>query len=168
MFFKKKKKEVLLNHGLLAEALMSLAVKDWYDFERKTEQFYDNPWHYNPNIRMDEHIRFELRNFDKKYSYSFHVDTYINDIRVNSYFFTLDSKNYGSDFWQEWKLSSKDIYHPLPDSIIQRINDYSFSLVDKKHQQLNAEKKKVEARKQSIWQKEEVKLKEVFKNYEQK
>lgn len=168
MFFKKKKKEVLLRHGLLAEALMSLTVKDWYDFERKTKQFIENPWHYNPNIRIDEHIRFELSNFDKKYSYSFHVDTYINDIRVNSYFFTLDSKNYGSDFWQEWKLSSKDIYHPLPDSIIKRINDYSFSLVDKKHQQLNAEKKKVEARKQSIWQKEEDKLKEVFKNYEQK
>ena len=37
MFFKKKKKEVLLNHGLLAEALMSLTVKNWYDFERKTE-----------------------------------------------------------------------------------------------------------------------------------
>ena len=166
MFFKKKK-EVLLNHGLLAEALMSLTVKDWYDFERKTEQFYDNPWHYNPNIRMDEHIRFELRNFDKKYSYSFHVDTYIDDIRVNSYFFTL-SKNYGSDFWQEWKLFSKKIHHPLPDSIIKQINDFSVACVNKKQQQLDAEKKEKESRNKTIWQKEEDKLKEIFKNYEQK
>ena len=168
MFFKKKKKEVLLNHGLLAEALMCLTVKNWYDFERKTKQFIENPWHYNPNIRIDEHIRFELSNFDTDYRYSFHVDTYIDDIKVNSYFFILDSKNYSSDFWQEWKLLNKHIYHPLPDFIIKQINDFSETCVNKKHQQLNADKKKEESRDKTIWQKEENKLQEVFKSYEQK
>lgn len=38
MFFKKKK-EVLLRHGLLAEALMSLTVKDWYDLKEKQNNF---------------------------------------------------------------------------------------------------------------------------------
>lgn len=168
MFFKKKK-EVLLRHGLLAEALMSLTVKDWHDFKKIAEQYEDKLFGNQLDIRMDEHIRFEVRRFClDEYSYSFHVDTYIDDIRVNSYFFTLDSKNYGSNFWQEWKLFSKDIYHPLPDSIITQINEFSATHVNKKHQQLNAKKQKAEARKKSIWQTEEDELKEVFKNYEQK
>lgn len=168
MFFKKKKKEVLLNHGLLAEALMCLTVKEWYDFEKIVKQMDNNPWYYNPNIRLDEHIRFELRNFDKIYNYLFYVDTYIDDIRVNSYIFTLDSKNYGPDFWQEWELSSKDIYHPLPDSIIKQINDFSEACVNKKHEQLKAEKEQIDSSNKSLWQKEENKLQEVFKSYEQK
>ncbi|MFR1685847.1 MAG: hypothetical protein ACLSVX_01540 [Massilimicrobiota timonensis] len=168
MFFKKKKKEVLLNHGLLAEALMSLAVRDWHDFETKAKQV-DKDGQYNLTIRKDEHIKFELSGFDVgHYSYSFVVYTYVDKIQVNRYFFSLDKKNYGLNFWKEWELCNKSIYHPLPGCIIEQINDYSAFWVDTKHQQLNAEKKKVEARKQSIWQKEEVKLKEVFKNYEQK
>lgn len=81
-------------------------------------------------------------------------------------FFTLDSKYRRSDFWQEWKLFSKHIFHPLPDSIIKEINDFSVACVNKKQQQLNTEKKENESRNKSIWQKEEDKLKEVFKNYE--
>lgn len=169
MLFKKKKKEVFLNHGLLAEALMILAVEDCRDFKKIAEQYEDDLFGNQLDIRMDKHIRFEVRRFRlDEYSYSFHVDTYIDDIRVNSYFFTLDGKNYGSNFWQEWKLFSKDIYHPLPDSIIIRINEFSAVHVNKKYQRLNDGKKKKEARKQSIWQKEEDELKEVFKNYEQK
>lgn len=148
---------------------MSLAVEDWYDFINKAEQFDNNPRCGNINIRKDEHIRFELSGFERdEYSYLFHVYTYIDDIKVNYYFFTLDRKYHDSDFWQEWKLFSKKIHHPLPDSIIKQINDFSVACVNKKQQQLDAEKKEKESRNKTIWQKEEDKLKEIFKNYEQK
>lgn len=84
--------------------------------------------------------------------------TYIGDVKVNEYTFLYKSN--------QWKLLSKEIYHPIPDSIIQIINNWSLNCV-KKHEE-NQERKNIsrQINEQQNYSKEENILKSIFKKYE--
>ena len=84
--------------------------------------------------------------------------TYIEDVKVNEYTFLCKS--------DRWKLLSKEIYHPIPDSIIQIINNWSLNCV-KKHEE-NQERKNIsrQINEQQNYSKEENILKSIFKKYE--
>lgn len=164
--FRKKKKNIELNHGLLAEALIASIINHQVDFCEEAKA-YKKDWHYKRIVKMDEHIKFVLSSFQiDDYNYSYFVDTYVDGIKVNQYFFTFYKTNCDSEFWQEWKLSSKEVYHPLPEFIIDKINNFASKTVQNKQKELQLEKKEEEKRRHNRWTDEENTLKGVFDSYD--
>lgn len=161
-----KKKTVELNHGCLAAALISLNFNYKSDFIHSAE-ICKKERDYKKVIKMDEHIKFILSFFHaEEYGYSYFVKTFVNEIKVNEYHFIINREDMDSYFWKEWRLSSKKIYHPLPDLIIKKINDFSSKTIENSTKERQKKQDEYEQVKHKKWKNEERLLKKVFNGYD--
>lgn len=168
MVFKRKLKHLGMKYTQLATAIEYKSKLNFY--RNKNKSYYDKRYGFIYDvIDVDDHIHIVIKHhhytFDLLWSIvlhyiSCHTEIYIDGICVNQYAFKKELRK-GYTTTDIWMLDSKNIYHKIPNEVIQKINDWSEQIVNKKMSWEDLQKQKKRRRNAQ----EESQLQEIYKNY---
>lgn len=172
MFFKRNPKYLEMKYTQLATAI---EYESTIDFYKGTKNLYrDKRYGYIYDvIDVDDHIHIVIKHYHYTFESSWsivlhyiscHTKMYLDGICVNQYEFEKELRQ-GYTTTDIWMLDSKKIYHKIPNEVIQKINDWSEQVVNRKMRQKELQKKKKDEEKQKKFFQEESQLQETYKNY---
>lgn len=167
MVFKRKLKYLEMKYTQLATAI---EYKSKLNFYKNNNFYYDAKYGYIFDvIDIDNHIHIVISHQNYTHNECLHYSfiktkMYLDGIYVNQYEFTKELKK-GYITTDIWKLDSKNIYHKIPNEVIQKINDWSKNIVMVKIKEMEDSKNFKKIKQKEKYDLEESQLQEIFKAY---
>lgn len=168
MIFKRELKYLEMKYAQLATAIEYKSKLNFY--KDSNNGYHDKHYGYIYDvIDIDNHIHIVISRqhyICNEYLHFSFIKTkmYLDGICVNQYEFSKELKK-GYITTDIWKLDSKNIYHKIPNEVIQKINDWSKNIVTVKNKEVEDKKNFKKIKQKEKYDLEESQLQEIFKEY---